>query len=734
MGVRYRGLLLTLLLALPATLAQARGLPVDVARLPVPADAGAVLAGSYDARFESLPAATWRPPAGVAETWFRVALPPVVPASDLVFSIDRAAVDAIEVHVPRAGGAWEILRHGARGAEAAATPASCCFAFPLPRDLAGRAIYVRVLDEVPTRLEFTLQPWPDWSARERGATAVVAVALLALLAMALVNAVFFAVLRERDYLLLVAAQVSMAVWVAYDAGLLASLAGLAWPGMSGLFPWVIAGGAAAFFCTAFMQSYCGLAERAPRYSRILGGARWLVLSLTVATVLPLAELAPVLRDSINASLLGLGALALAAPLMVLRTARRPAMFVLVGWAATVAVLAWKARYNLGYGTPDLLVEHGVPLAAATLALVLSIALAERALDLRQQRDRAEFQRVQAEARLRVAQTRRGLVEGLEGLLQHAGSDLKFTAYKRALAALRHVLPMRGAAWVAEEGDGRRMLVADPADVREKVAEFVRRRAATLRSVAQTGRGIVLSSSDTDQTALDGTPLKAAVVPLRPDDSAWSVLLLAREQWQDFAPEDFEVARDFLALAARAATEGRRRAALQQKASFDALTGALNRGNIESTVEAAFGEAVHARQPLSVLFIDLDHFKKINDLHGHSAGDECLARVTQRIEHVLKPGQALGRYGGEEFLVVLPGADGGEARAVAERIRLSVRERPVTSENLTIPLTVSIGGASRQPGELSWKHMLERADQAVYAAKRQGRDRVSWGDPVAAQRA
>jgi diguanylate cyclase (GGDEF)-like protein len=294
--------------------------------------------------------------------------------------------------------------------------------------------------------------------------------------------------------------------------------------------------------------------------------------------------------------------------------------------------------------------------------------------------------------------------------------------------------MRGAAWVAEATDGRRLLVAEPAEVRERVAEFVRKRSATLRAVAQAGRAVVLTPTDTDQPAIDGSLLKAAVVPLRPDDLAWSVLLVARPEWQEFATEDFEVARDFLLLGAKAAAEGRRHAALRQKASFDALTGALNRGNIEGMLETSFATALHARQPLSVLFIDLDHFKRINDQHGHRAGDECLARVTQRIERLLKPGQAIGRYGGEEFLVVLPEIAAADAQAVAEQIRESVRERPISTDTLSVPLTISIGGASRQAGELNWKHLLERADQALYSAKRDGRDRVVWGDPLAAQTA
>ena len=178
------------------------------------------------------------------------------------------------------------------------------------------------------------------------------------------------------------------------------------------------------------------------------------------------------------------------------------------------------------------------------------------------------------------------------------------------------------------------------------------------------------------------------------------MLLTRPRTQEFSPDDFDVARDFAAVALKEIEAVRAQVALKQQASFDALTGALNRGNAENLLETAFSEAVLSRQPFSVLFIDLDHFKRINDEYGHPAGDECLIRVTQRILHVLKPGQAIGRYGGEEFIVVLPQIDANRARDVAEKIVETIRSRPITSERLTIPLTVSIGGASRQPGKSS----------------------------------
>lgn len=728
------GPLLAMLLALLPCAAARADVPIEVAELAVAAPASEVLAGSYDARFVKLAGPRWLPEGAHTTRWFRIRIGADAPATDLVFTIDRLPIDAIVVHVPASGGNWRALPDGTLDAPSTALFSVCCYAFALPRELPGGTFYVQVSDQVPSRLAFAVTPWEVFASRDRTAVAITTFVLLSLLSMALMNGMFLIYLRDRAYALLVAFQLSMIPFLAHAAGLFAWLPERALPGMQGLFPWVVFGGLAAFFATAFIQSFCAIAESRPKFSRLVDVARWAVLAIALLSALPLPQFADMLRHGFNGGVLLLGLFSLAIPLLNLRQARRPSIFVLVAWAMMVLLVAWRVRFALGFGDADPVSNYGMQIGVALLAVVLSIGLADRALDLRQQRDRAQFQRDQAEARLRVAQTRRALLESLETLVQHSGKDLTFSAYKRALAALRQVLPMSGAAWVAESTDGARLLVAEPATLRDKVNEYVRKRGATLRSVAQSGRSIVLSPTETDQSAGDGALLKAAVVPLRSVDTTWSVVLIARESWQEFSSEDFDVARDFLSLGAKAAAEGQRHVALQQKASYDALTGALNRGNIESMVETAFASAVHARQPLAVLFIDLDHFKKVNDLHGHTSGDECLARVTQRIEHLLKPGQAIGRYGGEEFLVVLPGSDAAEAREMAERIRESVRERPITADNLSIPLTVSIGGASRQPGELSWKHMLERADQAVYTAKRNGRDRVVWGDPLAARSA
>ncbi|WP_374601148.1 diguanylate cyclase [Niveibacterium sp.] len=163
---------------------------------------------------------------------------------------------------------------------------------------------------------------------------------------------------------------------------------------------------------------------------------------------------------------------------------------------------------------------------------------------------------------------------------------------------------------------------------------------------------------------------------------------------------------------------------QRRAQIDALTGALNRRSILERLDAARIAFRETGEPVSVLFIDLDHFKRINDIHGHLAGDACLREACKRVGSVLRRTDALGRYGGEEFLVVLQGAAAPVAGTIAEQIRAAVAAEPVCAWQQTIAMSCSVGVASSSSDALSAEDLIARADAALYAAKRDGRNRVA----------
>ncbi|WP_456999707.1 sensor domain-containing diguanylate cyclase [Luteimonas sp. A534] len=160
---------------------------------------------------------------------------------------------------------------------------------------------------------------------------------------------------------------------------------------------------------------------------------------------------------------------------------------------------------------------------------------------------------------------------------------------------------------------------------------------------------------------------------------------------------------------------------------DELTGMLNRAGIEAELRKVMALVATRAAPVSIAFVDVDNFKPVNDEYGHSIGDQCLRIVSQRIRNQLRGGDIIGRYGGDEFLVILPQTPLGDALAVAGRMLESVNSRPLTIHAVRLDGTLSIGVAELSPGE-SAEALVERADAALYASKQAGRNRATAAGP------
>lgn len=160
--------------------------------------------------------------------------------------------------------------------------------------------------------------------------------------------------------------------------------------------------------------------------------------------------------------------------------------------------------------------------------------------------------------------------------------------------------------------------------------------------------------------------------------------------------------------------------LDQEVETDPLTAVGNR----RALARVFADLVKNRQEASVLCVDIDHFKKINDTHGHEMGDRVLQQLAERLTLATRGPDLVARSGGEEFVVVLPRTDQDEAAIVAERIRLAICEEPMRIGELALQVTISVGVAAGAPPE----PLLARADQALYEAKRTGRNRVVCAPP------
>jgi diguanylate cyclase (GGDEF)-like protein len=156
---------------------------------------------------------------------------------------------------------------------------------------------------------------------------------------------------------------------------------------------------------------------------------------------------------------------------------------------------------------------------------------------------------------------------------------------------------------------------------------------------------------------------------------------------------------------------------------DALTGCFTRGHALDVIDAELRRARRSQTPVTMIMFDLDHFKDVNDRHGHLCGDAVLSAVGKRMKEVLRGSDLKCRYGGEEFLVLLPETPLHGARRVAETLRKEIADRPVPWSGEALTITASFGLAQTLPGEVNVQAVIARADQALYRAKDDGRNCV-----------
>src|SRR5882724_3024061 len=170
-----------------------------------------------------------------------------------------------------------------------------------------------------------------------------------------------------------------------------------------------------------------------------------------------------------------------------------------------------------------------------------------------------------------------------------------------------------------------------------------------------------------------------------------------------------------------------------QATHDPLTRLWNRGAIFDMHQRETVRASRLGGYLGVILGDLDHFKNVNDTYGHPAGDSVLAEAARRMAGVVRPYDSVGRYGGEEFLIVLPGSDSQSTTVVANRLRAGLSSDPIDVNGFKISITGSFGvDASDASHAVGWKSLINSADRALFKAKRNGRNRVEVADTTDVQ--
>ncbi len=371
----------------------------------------------------------------------------------------------------------------------------------------------------------------------------------------------------------------------------------------------------------------------------------------------------------------------------------------------------------------ILTRHGYQFALVLMSVTLFVGLSGRIGAVRQRLEHEASARRDSEYRLRQARASSDLGQVLQERLRGLHpEDIATQAFQLLIQHVKGMLPGAQAVVLGQGYLGHDLLLVQDKGASTPLGQAVLAARAVVRAQGRDRKPVQLRL-DGERVSDDLRAPRHAMVPLPVAAPGWAVLVLRDPDRDAFDPSDLEACVELARLTAMHADEAHASIHLRRTAEHDALTGTMNRRSLDQVLAREFVHARLASAPLTVLFIDIDWFKRINDAHGHACGDRCLHDIATALRAELRPNDALGRYGGEEFLVALPGHDAAASRIIAERLRKAVERSNIDWHGQSLALTISIGLASRRNDDDNVAEMLERADKALYAAKREGRNRV-----------
>ena len=649
----------------------------------------------------------------------RFSLPTQVPdGTAWMIWMEREPVDSLQLR----RGDWSSELLGFFHPHDSEGPLPSSFGFVLPQSWHGDvALEMHARGDLPAMLRPRLVSSGEaWNVERRGIS-ISAMVYASLFTIALLALALFSAARDRLFLALFGCATITLLTLAAVNGHLYQIPGLRW-----LAAWGAQGLMALEFllCASIPQlllQYAGTRAARPQFARVVDRICLVLVALAAVCLLDLRGLGNWLQPLVSVAQL---ASAGVSAFMIANAVRRR---VPMAWPlAVLALLTIIAGLHreltlLDEFEDSLWTGYGYQVGMAASMAILAVGLINRIGEYRDQRDRDQLARADTERRMQREAARSDLNADLQAKLRNcAEHDVEWTAFRLLLDHLVPLLRIENVMVVARGYHGQDVQVVLPATRQAEAEGWVSQRELAFKRHA--ANGIPLQQPVT-VPRVPGQVVMEALIPLQIRAPAWGMVLLERLGGDGFTTEELALAGEFTRLTLGHVDQALGAIQLRRSAELDALTGTFNRRTIDQWLVRSFHEAERDGQPISVLFVDMDHFKAINDKYGHACGDLCLREVAQALRGSLGEGDLFGRYGGEEFIAVLPGRGGAAARMMGEQLRGAIERLAIRWENQDLRLTVSVGVATRLHDETRPADTIDRADKALYTAKRSGRNCV-----------
>jgi len=607
------------------------------------------------------------------------------PEHDLLL-IKKAWWRSAEAWVPMQGGGWQRQQLGFDHDNGGRLYSGRFLGLRLPENIdRSEPVYLWLEHDRPSSLLITSVDEASYLRQDLIYLRLIMLFFGILLALAVYHLLIFIWLRQRAFGLYVLYLLCVGGFFLAQEGLLYLWQ---WPGWkwigSGisntLAAWTIA------FATLFVSDFVRMGVLAPRFDRFL--LRWPAYVLLLTGALSLfasGALLTVLAQFSAIGALTLTPMVIAAGIAAWRQKEIAGIYVTAAWSLVVLAVSYRVLYGFGLTPLDAITMYGTQVAVALEAMLLAIGLAHKIARLRAERDAA---RTHLAREQRLLLHRQILNELGRGLAASRDADNVFAL---TLAAVERAFVPSGILFVERQSG---QVIAQRGSAASQLPALLQK--DQLEALRQTAGCLMI------ERQLD--PTRALIL----------IILDARV---DATPQLLEEFADMAMPALRSVDYLK---AVQHRADYDALTGMLSRAHFEERAKQQLTGP--ERERVALAFMDLDHFKLINDRYGHGVGDEILAAVGQRIRHCLREDELIGRYGGEEFVALFPDLDARHAEQMCHRIRDEVGRKPYRTRFGLITVTMSIG-LSVADTPVALEKLLEEADRRLYRAKEEGRDRM-----------
>lgn len=458
---------------------------------------------------------------------------------------------------------------------------------------------------------------------------------------------------------------------------------------------------------SFTRSFLKLDPEHPVLQRGILGIFVISLSLPIASLLlPYSIFMPFLMYTGMAVFL----VAIFFAIVRLRQGYRQAKIYLSSFTVLIVGTTVSMLRNLGYLPANFVTENGMKIGSVLLVIFLSFGI-------------IDLLRIVQRENQKISE-HRGLLESLIQMTNSITSTYELTTLsKNILPVTQQIIPAKQSFFFLKKG-GKYQLKNHYGDYQPSCLSLLYQSIVENEQLIEQKTPFIFSPAKEPSSPVCDFPDTITVVPIALEHEVLGLILIITEEEQELPDFILEVLHSFARTAAIAIQNTYLFEAIKEKAHRDELTGLLNRHHFFELAEKELYRTTRYGHPLSVIMLDIDYFKEVNDRYGHLNGDEVLRILANRLRERFRKSDIIGRFGGEEFVVLLPETPLNDAIHVAEDIRRAVEEEPFKLKSgEEIKLTISIGITTYQETIKSIDQLIEVADQALYEAKRTGRNRV-----------